>query len=258
MIHERIYLDKTDQRVYIDTYVANDDKIRPAILIIPGGGYAGVSQFLEGEPIALEFFAKDYNAFVLNYRVGKDQLFPNQLTDAARAMLYIRENAEKLKVKKDRVFAAGCSAGGHLTGALATMYDCAEMREILGDKCESIRPDGVVLCYPVTTGFGPTHRGSFVNLLGKPFEEITEEELRYHSIECNVNEKSSPMFIWHTAEDGTVPVQGSIELGRRLAALGVSFKLSIYPYGPHALGIAKDFPFAECWVEEALMWLETL
>ena len=258
MKHERIYLDKADDRVYIDTYIANEGNCRPAILVIPGGGYAGVSQFLEGEPIALEFFARGYNAFCLNYRVGKTDLFPKQLTDAARAMIYIKDNAEALKVDKSRVFATGCSAGGHLTGALATMYQCREMKEIFGEECDKIRPDGVILSYPVTTGFGATHTGSFVNLLGKPYEEISEEELRYHSVECNLDESTPPMFIWHTAEDKSVPAIGTLRLASALAKLHRPFKLSIYPYGPHALGIAKDFPFAENWISEADEWLKTI
>ena len=39
MKHERIYLNENDDRVYIDTYVANLGEKRDALLVIPGGGY---------------------------------------------------------------------------------------------------------------------------------------------------------------------------------------------------------------------------
>ena len=63
MLHKRIYLDPTDERVYIDTYVTDTNfKKKDAMLVIPGGGYAAVCTAREGEPIALAYVAKGYNA----------------------------------------------------------------------------------------------------------------------------------------------------------------------------------------------------
>ena len=41
-------------------------RLRPAILVIPGGGYSMVST-RESEPVALRFMAGGYAAFVLKY-----------------------------------------------------------------------------------------------------------------------------------------------------------------------------------------------
>ena len=51
MLHERIYLNENDKRVFIDTYVANQNNVRDALLVIPGGGYSSVCTDREGEPI---------------------------------------------------------------------------------------------------------------------------------------------------------------------------------------------------------------
>ncbi len=257
MKHERVYLDKNDERVYIDTYVA-DGSPRPAMLVIPGGGYVGVSHFLEGEPIALKFLEKGYNTFELNYRVGKSDNYPKQLTDAAKAMIYIRENAESLSVFPDKVYAVGFSAGGHLTGSLATMFDNAEMKAEFGDKCDKIRPDAVILSYPVITAIGACHQGSFANLLGKPYADLTEEEKRSFSIECLVNDKTPPVFIWHTAEDKCVPPIGSVKMAAALDKAACTYKVSIYPYGPHALGLGEEDPFVCNWVSEACDFIGSL
>ena len=131
MKHERIYLND-QERSYIDTYIADSKAIRPAMLVIPGGGYCVVCGDREGEPIALDFFAKGYNAFVLNYRVGRvDDVFPKQLLDAGAAMVYIRNHAEEFGIDPRRVFAVGFSAGGHLCGSIATMYDYPEVKKPL-------------------------------------------------------------------------------------------------------------------------------
>lgn len=269
MKHERIYLNSSDERVFIDTYVANGFKNRPAILVIPGGGYAQVCTDREGEPIALDFFAKGYNAFVLNYRVGRDcDVFPSQLVDGASAMIYIREHAEELGVNPDRVFAVGFSAGGHLCGSLATMYGYPELKEVFGDKSLLIKPTGVILAYPVTVAGVNTHQATFRNLLGKPLSEYTENEINRLSLERVVDEKTSPMFIWHTVEDKTVPVVGSLILATALTKAGVPYKLSIYPYGPHGIALSNDVtrfgrddfvqPLASGWTREAYEWMKTL
>ncbi|HZK39019.1 MAG TPA: alpha/beta hydrolase, partial [Clostridia bacterium] len=44
-------------------------KIRPAVLVCPGGGYSFCSD-REAEPVAMAFLAQGYNAFVLRYSVG--------------------------------------------------------------------------------------------------------------------------------------------------------------------------------------------
>ena len=267
MLTERIFLNENDERVYIDTYVDENSKNRDAMLVIPGGGYQNVCSDREGEPIAKAFFDKGFNAFVLNYRVGRDtDRFPCQLLDAASAMLYIRENAENLGVNRGRVFAVGFSAGGHLAGSLATMFAYDEVKAVFGDKYRLVRPEGVVLSYPVTTLLENTHMSSFKRLLGK--ETFTEEDKKKLSLDAALTPESSPAFIWHTVEDQIVPVEGSIAFAAALHRNGIPFRVSIFPYGPHGVALANSVtecgnpafvqPMAECWVSEADEWIKTL
>ena len=261
MTHERIYLNSEDERVYIDAYIASEDK-RPALLVIPGGAYARVCADREGDPIAERFLDLGYNAFVLNYRCGSSfDRYPKQLFDAAGAMIYIRENAERLSVDKNRVFAAGFSAGGHLAGSLATMLDYPEVKAAFGDKTRLARPTGVALAYPVIRAYVRTNRDPFRNLLGKNPEELSEDEKAKFSIESALSENSSPFFVWHTREDTAVPLCGTFALAEAAYEKGVNFKLAIYPYGPHGVALANKVtecgraawvqPLAEGWVEEA-------
>lgn len=269
MRHERIFLNPNDDRVFIDTYVKNLGKDLPAMLVIPGGGYSAVCTEREGEPVALEFVSQGYNAFVLNYRVGKaGDVFPKQLLDAASAMVYIREHAEEFSIDPKRVFAVGFSAGGHLCGTLATMFDYPEVKEAFGDKYKLVRPTGAILCYPVTTLTSETHMNSFKNLLGRPSGEFTEEEVNRYSLDRVVKGDSSPMFVWHTAEDALVPVQGSLTLGLALTRASVPYRLTVYPYGPHGIVLSTEVtkcgneayiqPLAVGWPSDAVAWMSTL
>ncbi len=265
---ERIYLDKSDERVYIDTYVAAIPKARDAILVIPGGAYREVCTGREGSPVALAFVARGYNAFVLNYRVGREgDVFPKQMIDAGHAMLYIREHAAELNINPERVFAVGFSAGGHLCASISTMYRFKEIVEVFGDKADAIRPTGAILSYPVTSLKENTHLNSFKNLLGRPDGVFTDEEKERFSVECNLGEHIAPLFIWHTAEDKAVPPEASLRLGYELCKRGLPFMLNLYPYGPHgiSLGTAETAtregdiqPLAPSWVSAADEWMHTL
>ena len=100
---------------------------RPAVVVVPGGGYAMVSK-REGDPIASEFFANGFQAFVLTYEVTPNVAYPEQLLELAAAVDYIKTHAEELSVNADEVFAVGFSAGGHLTGNLAVEYHTASQK----------------------------------------------------------------------------------------------------------------------------------
>lgn len=271
MLHERIYLDKNDERVYIDTYVANDKSFkRNAILVIPGGGYGQVCPEREGEPVALAYMAHGFNAFVLNYRTGgKDDLYPKQLLDAGRAIMYIKKNSVRFGIDPARVFTVGFSAGGHLAGSCATMYNLPEIREALGISGEENKPRAAVLAYPVVTAnTAVTNRKTFENLLGKPFNTLTAEERKKFSLETALDENSTPMFIWHTVEDSCVPLDGTLLLIQAAKNAGVNVAAHIYPYGPHAIALGNKIteygiensnqPLAERWLSDSVEWINTL
>lgn len=204
---------------------------RPAILIIPGGGYNSTSN-REAEPIALPFLTAGYNAFVLRYTCAP-ATFPVALREACMAMRYIRENAAALEVNPSMIAAIGFSAGGHLCGTLGTMYDCPEVAD-LGDAA-LLRPDALCLGYPVAVAWGKTHEGTFRNISGG------DEALRMRlSIDKLARADMPPTFLWHTRDDGGVPVRNSLILAQRLDELGVNFAMNIYNHGQHGLSTADE------------------
>lgn len=84
---------------------------RPSVLVIPGGGYEMTSD-REAEPIAMQFLAAGFNAFVLRYSV-KPSIFPVALLEAAEAMRRIRTHADEWHCDADAIAVIGFSAGGH-------------------------------------------------------------------------------------------------------------------------------------------------
>ncbi len=108
--------------------------IRPAMLILPGGGYAFCSA-READPVAMQFLQAGYNVFIaLLPAVGRRQpaLRWQPLIDAAGAILHIRKNAVQFHIDPAKVAVCGFSAGGHLAASTAILWDAEPVRQALG------------------------------------------------------------------------------------------------------------------------------
>lgn len=264
MIFEKITLGVGNAT--LDIYRGDELKNAPAMLVIPGGGYGCVCSDREGEPIALAYLSRGFNAFVLHYSVGKDAPVNCPLAEASAAMAYIRRNSESLGVDPEKVYAVGFSAGGHLCGSLATLWHRDEIVQKAGISYGENKPTAVVLQYPVITAVGKGHMNSFYNLLGT--REPTREQLEYYSLEMHVDENSAPAFILHTAKDQAVPVENSLRMAQAYADADIPFELHIYPFGPHGLALANEVtargkdewidPQAARWVDDSIVFFERL
>lgn len=86
---------------------------RPAVLILPGGGYSMCSD-REAEVIAYPYLQAGYHAFVLRYSIREHKTWPNPLNDYDQAMELIRSKADEWHILRDKIAVIGFSAGGHL------------------------------------------------------------------------------------------------------------------------------------------------
>lgn len=236
---------------------------RRAVIVCPGGGYVMRSD-REAEPIALQFFAAGFNVFTLCYSVGNDAADYAPLTQAALAVKYVRENAERFYVDPAYVFMIGFSAGGHLAASCGTLWKHPRVLAALGDTAAAGigRPTGTILCYPVLTAGEHTHKGSIQMLCGT--EAPTKEECDRFSLELHVDSTTAPAFIWHTFDDPCVPVENALLYATALRKNGVPFELHIYPHGTHGLALCNRETWANIpdmiapvpaeWLPNAIRW----
>lgn len=204
---------------------------RPAILILPGGGYAWCSK-READPVAMQFLQAGYNVFTLYYTCRSDETVPalrwQPLTDAAGAILHIRRNAEQFGTDPAKIAICGFSAGGHLAASTAILWDAEPVQKALGIHGTEARPDAVVLGYPVITAGEYRHDGSIFNLCGDDADLRTTM-----SLENQVRDGLPPFFVWHTVEDPSVPVQNSLMLAGALTAHKVPLELHLFAHDGH-------------------------
>lgn len=237
----------------ITLYPSGNPKPHGAVVVLPGGGYAGRAPH-EGAPIAGWLNSLGISAAVCDYRVSPNR-HPVPLLDAQRAIRYVRARADELNLRPDKIGVLGFSAGGHLASTCATHFDAG--RPDAQDPTErvSCRPDAVILCYAVVSLVEKMHQGSMHNLLG---DAPTDELRRELSAELQVNAETMPHFLWHTAEDTGVPIGNSLRLAEALASAGAPVELHVFPRGAHGLGLAAETPGANQWPELCGRWLARL
>lgn len=206
---------------------------RPAILILPGGGYQYCSD-READPVAMVYLKAGYQVFILRYSVNKHNTWPNPLEDYDQAMGLIRSNAEKWNLYADKVAVIGFSAGGHLAACAATMA--------------KEKPNAALLGYAVT-------KEDMAKNCGLDAPDAVSA----------VDRDTCPCFIFATRNDEVVPIVNSVEFMHALAVNGISFESHIYAYAPHGFSTcdtsvqnknARICNRVPQWVGDSVEWLK--
>ena len=241
---------------------------RPLILVCPGGGYNHTSE-REGEIVALQFNAMGYHAAVLDYSCAP-AVFPTALLELTKSVAYLRANAQQWQIDPDRIAVLGFSAGGHLAASLGVFWNTEWFAKILREAPihltpEMIRPNALILAYPVITSGEFAHRGSFDDLLG---EERSKDEFWLEKMSLEKQDLSDvpPVFIWHTSFDQSVPLENSLLLFTELVKARKPVEYHVFPGDVHGISLADwrtwsaeramDTPAVQ-WISLAHTWLET-
>lgn len=216
-----------------------------AVVICPGGGYAGLAFRHEGTELAQWLNRLGITGIVLKYRMpNKHKEIP--LDDARQAMRYVREHAKELNIDINKVGIAGSSAGGHLAATVSTHYTT---------KGIDTRPDFTILFYPVVTMETLTHGGSRNNLLG---EAPSATDTHIFSNEKQVNQNTPPAILLLSDDDGLVQPANSIGYYEALKKNNIPAAMYIFPSGGHGWGMNTNFKYHTQMLSLLQMWLQDI
>lgn len=223
-----------------------DARLRPLVLIVPGGGYNHVSP-READPVALQFAAAGYHTAVLYYSVGEGARGYQPMRQLNEALRLLRGHAEEWNILPQKIAVCGFSAGGHLALAGAVLA--------LPGEEDVQRPNALILGYPVVTAGQYAHRSSFEMLAGE-----SVEAQQAFTLEDKITPQTPPVFVWHTMEDEAVPVENTLLLLCALRRAGVPCEAHLFEKGCHGTSICTaEVNSADAhrahWVQLAIEWL---
>ena len=172
--------------------------------------YVGAMQ--DSFPHALELSKNGYNAFALIYRPDADKA----MEDLSRAVAFIYENKEMLKIDTDKYSVWGGSAGGRMAAWLGSYGT-----ESFGEK-KYPRPSAVIMQY---TGLS----------------EITGNE--------------PPTYNCVGTSDGIASYQTMENRIKRIKQNGTDAEIDIFDGLPHGFGLGIGTK-AEGWIDNAIKFWE--
>jgi acetyl esterase/lipase len=166
------------------------------------------------------------------------------------AILTVRKHAAEWHIDPSKIGIMGFSAGGHLASTEGTHFD----RPVIDNKDSiSLRPDFMMLLYPVITFGKYTHTGSKENLIGKTPDAA---QVDLYSNEKQVTANTPPTFLVQAEDDKVVPVQNSLLFYEALLMHNVKAELHLFQEGGHGFGMnnkknkGKWFEWGAAWLEE--------
>jgi acetyl esterase/lipase len=225
------------------------------VIICPGGAYMVLATSHEGTDVARKFNEFGVSAFVLKYRLPNDKAQIDKsiapLQDVQHAFRLARNRANEFNINPAKIGVMGFSAGGHLAATAGTHFE-KQVGELADNS--NVRPDFIILGYPVITFKDFGHKGSAENLIGK---KPKKAQLNLFSNELHVNSKTPPTFLIHAADDEAVPVKNSLVFYEALVKNKVPAEMHLYPRGGHGFGmINKTHP--DLWMERVKNWMESM
>ena len=211
---------------------AADQATGTAVIICPGGGHRKLCLGHEGYALAEWFRDRGIAAFVLKYRLARDEgssytIQDHAMADTRRAIRLIRSRAAEWHVRSDRLGILGFSAGGELAAFAAMTNDAGKKDAADPIEQQSCRPDFQALIYPGTSALFEAEKGM------------------------------PPLFIAAGYGDRPDIAEGMATLYLKYKAAGVKAELHMYANAGHGFGYKPDAkPSAAArWPERFTEWL---
>ena len=239
-----IYEIKTPEMWYYPSENKEDNK--PAIMVIPGGGYTFLSITNEGISIAKWLNGLGIDAFMLKHRLPNNYSSPCKqrvaTEDALKAVELIRENSSKWKIDSKNIGVIGFSAGGHLASTISTK-----------GELNVNKPNFAVLVYPVITMNINSKTWTFSNLFG---ENPSPDIINKYSNDLNVNSQTPPTILIHSNNDKGTPPENSLSYYSALRKNNIPAALHIWEDGGHGYGLGKGRGSIESWPKIVEEWMK--
>jgi len=253
--HKDVTFLAPDRPQKMDVYLpANNETLRPAVVVIHGGGWSGGKK-IWGYPVefAKRMVPAGYAVFCADYqlnefeetdgkKVSKRKAAPQNVFDCMDAISFVRLHAKEYGIDPGRIAVAGDSAGGQLAMLAAYGADDASLGS--GRLYPQVPPR--VRC--VVNFYGVANFETFPAWGGWTFiksnsdsAEVKTAALRRYSPINYLVKNSPPTLIVHGRNDSGVTWKQSEELAAKLKELGVPHEfVTLEKATKHAINFDSD------------------
>ncbi|WNH09120.1 alpha/beta hydrolase fold domain-containing protein [Thalassobellus suaedae] len=102
-----------DRDLHLDIFSPKTTGKHPALIMVHGGGWRAGDKSLQ-IPMAQKLASRGYVTVCVEYQLSLEAKYPAAVYNIKSAIRWMRANAEKYGIDKDKIAVSGCSAGGQL------------------------------------------------------------------------------------------------------------------------------------------------
>ncbi|OQX66913.1 MAG: hypothetical protein B6A08_18105 [Sorangiineae bacterium NIC37A_2] len=261
-LHDESY-DPSDPDALMDVYSpVKEERLLPAVVWIHGGGW------LAGDKGQIENYARilashGYVVVTVNYSLAPRRKYPTPVFQIARALRYLRENADRFQIDAARFFLAGDSAGAQLAAQLANVISSPKYAALVGVAAPLEREQlGGALLFCGRYDLKRPPYGDLVTTMLWSYSGLrdyrTNRSFSTFSVVDYVSPDFPPTFI--TCGNGDSLVGQSISFAERLSENSVAVDSLIFPVQhepalPHEYQFNLDSPEGKQALERAAAFL---
>lgn len=128
LFHQSKTIDGDPMSLFMDLIVYKDDKIRPCVVYVVGGGFSFASKERNLYD-RFEVAKAGYVVASVQYHVIRNGIYSDAVKDIKAAIRYLRANAEEYGIDVDNIAVWGESAGGYLAAMVGTTNGVKEFEE---------------------------------------------------------------------------------------------------------------------------------
>lgn len=210
----------------LDIYLPDNlmDK-HPVIIAIHGGAFMMGDKADIQLKAPLEGVKRNYAVVSLNYRLSGEAIFPAQINDITKAIIFVKENAKTYHLDSNKIALWGGSAGGNLSALAGTLCSKQDtLNKLICNVQAVVDWFGPINFLTMDQQFlksgkaEPSHSASNSpesQYLGATITHI-QSIVTQANPETYISPQTPPFFIQHGDEDPLVPLEQSIEFSHKL------------------------------------------
>jgi acetyl esterase/lipase len=201
----------------------------PAIISVHGGRWVASSKTDAGEGAinVSQWAGFGFFAMSIDYRLAGCSAPPACYQDVLCAIRWVHAHSATYQIDPNRIFLIGMSAGGHLVALAATLGDGTFPRTGGWEKQRTDVRGVISLSAPYEleklswgNNWAPASAdGLAARRLASPIRHVSD--------------KTRPMLVIHSDNDGSVPVQQALDMAQALEKAGARHRLSIHKQKGH-------------------------
>jgi acetyl esterase/lipase len=232
------YTNKDEEDLTLDFYHSTRRGNRPCVVVIHGGSWCGGNSQQLPE-LNSELARNGFQVASVNYRLAPKYKSPAPIEDIDKALRYLKQHSQELKIDTNNFILLGRSAGAQLALVAAYTLPTDNIKGVIN----FYGPTDMVWGYEMPVSpYIMDSKKVLEDFLGGPISKVPQQYKASSPVEVVNRRKSIPTLIIHGENDALVAFEHGERLKKKLAANDIPHYMLSLPWATHGCDYTLNGP----------------